>query len=107
MTLGKSHRLSVDHQPLAPWGKGKGWAWFASTELPATEVSHVYAIAPDSTGRAWTGEVTRLVVYDQAPQTREFAFSLKSPLAAHPLPPRPLPAGIFRTTVSYPPDRWE
>ena len=107
LTIGKSRQLTLDHEMLTPWGKGEGWAWFASPELAAQEVSHQYAIAPDSTGQAWTGEVTRLVIYDQTPQTRAFVFSLRSPRVPRPLPPRPLPPGVFRTTISYPADRWE
>jgi hypothetical protein len=31
---------------------------------------------------------------------------LKSPAPARPVPPRPLPVGVFRTTISYPAQGW-
>jgi hypothetical protein len=106
MTIGKSLPPGFEPRSLTPWGKGEGWAWYVSESFPATEVSHDYAVAPDSTGQAWTGDLTRLVIYDQAPATREIVFVLNSPRPARPVPPRPLPVGVFRTTISYPAEGW-
>jgi hypothetical protein len=103
---GKPERQAIS---LAPWSKGEGWAWFVTEAVTpaAPDAEITFLVAPDSSGGRWAGRASTLVVHDQQPQTHEIVVTLKNDALLTPIPPRPLPAGVFRTSVAGTTTAWE